>query len=213
MTEVSPWLTLTAAMTGAALALPLTHIARKLLHERRRFSPWVYAGAATTTAGLLLLVVTKFGLTWQTPPYLYLAGAAVILAIVDLAEKRLPNAVIYPSLVVTALLLTLAALMTRAWPALLGAGLGATAMFAAYFFLALISPTGIGMGDVKLAAVLGLALGYQGWSTVVIGSAAGFLIGGVVSSIALLAGRATLRSSIPFGPAMLAGAFLALLVS
>ncbi|MDB5621396.1 MAG: prepilin peptidase, partial [Tardiphaga sp.] len=79
--------------------------------------------------------------------------------------------------------------------------------------LALISPAGIGMGDVKLSALLGLALGYLGFFPRLIGGTAGFVVGGLVSLIALLARRVTLRSSIPFGPAMLVGAFVGLLLS
>jgi leader peptidase (prepilin peptidase) / N-methyltransferase len=204
---------LTAGAAGAALGLPLTWIARTLLRQPRRFSAWAYAGVTAATAAVLLLIAAKFGLSWQSPAYVYLTGAAVVLGIVDLAEKRLPNAVIYPSLVLMPVLLTGAAAITGDWTALLGAGLGAAGLFAVYFLLALISPGSIGMGDVKLAAVLGLALGFQGWSTVLIGSAAGFVVGGLVSLIALVAGRATLHSSIPFGPAMLAGAFLGLLAA
>ena len=86
------------------------------------------------------------------------------------------------------------------------------ALLVLYFVLALISPKGMGMGDVKFAAPLGLALGWFGWNVWVVGLAAGFIIGGVVSLIALLLRRVTLRGSIPFGPSMLAGALVAILV-
>ena len=106
----------------------------------------------------------------------------------------------------------LASALTGEWVGLLWALAGGAGMFALYFVLALISPSGMGMGDVKFAAPLGLALGWFGWTVWLVGVFAGFVIGGVVGLVALLLRRVTLRGSIPFGPSMLAGAIAALLV-
>lgn len=211
MTE--PWLALIAGLAGVALGFPLVGVSEGLLRARRLFS-WRVRAAASISCGLLFAIVAAvLGLVWELPAYLYLACAAVVLGIVDLAEKRLPNAIVHPSLVVLPVLLLCAAALRGAWPQLLGAVEGAGALFAVYLVLALISPAGIGMGDVKLSALLGLALGYLGFFPLLIGGAAGFVVGGLVSLIALLARRVTLRSSIPFGPAMLVGAFVGLLLS
>jgi leader peptidase (prepilin peptidase)/N-methyltransferase len=64
------------------------------------------------------------------------------------------------------------------------------------------------MGDVKLAAVLGLYLGWLGWSALVDGALAGFVVQAVLALVLLAARRVQLRGAIPFGPAMLAGAAL-----
>jgi leader peptidase (prepilin peptidase) / N-methyltransferase len=77
----------------------------------------------------------------------------------------------------------------------------------------LVYPGGMGFGDVKLAGLLGLYLGWLGWSSVWVGAFAGFLLGGLAGGGLLLAGRANRRTTIPFGPAMLAGALLALFVT
>jgi leader peptidase (prepilin peptidase)/N-methyltransferase len=82
-----------------------------------------------------------------------------------------------------------------------------------YFGLSLLYRGGMGLGDVKLAGVLGLYLGWLGWSAVWIGTFAGFLLGGLVGAVLLLTRAATRKSAIPFGPAMLAGALLAVFVS
>ncbi|MFF3601943.1 prepilin peptidase, partial [Kitasatospora indigofera] len=132
---------------------------------------------------------------------------------VDVIEKRLPDAVVLPALAATAVLLAIAAAVTGDWGSLLGAVLGAVALFALYFLLALISPSGIGMGDVKLAGLVGLVLGSAGWAVWLGGALAGFLVGGLVSLVALLMRRVTLSGSLPFGPSMLAGLYLALLLS
>jgi leader peptidase (prepilin peptidase)/N-methyltransferase len=84
--------------------------------------------------------------------------------------------------------------------------LGSAALFLAFLALALISPSALGMGDVKLAALLGLYLGWLGWGAVLAGAVAGFVVQAVVA-VALLAARRVRRDSeLPFGPAMLVGA-------
>jgi leader peptidase (prepilin peptidase)/N-methyltransferase len=71
----------------------------------------------------------------------------------------------------------------------------------------------MGMGDVKLAGVLGLFLGWLGWSELLVGAFAAFLLGGVVALALLAARRVTRSSGIPFGPWMLAGAWSAVLAA
>jgi len=210
---VAPWLAIVAGMIGSALGVPLARIAERMLRKRRRFSRPVLVVAVAATGVLVALVVWVFGAGGELPAYLYLAFIAVVLSLVDIAEKRLPNAVVYPSLVVLPALLMIASASSGSWSALVGAFLGGAALFTFYFVLALVSPSSIGMGDVKLAAVLGLALGYLGWTSVLVGSVAAFLVGGLVALVALAARRVTLQGSIPFGPSMLAGAFLGVLLA
>jgi leader peptidase (prepilin peptidase)/N-methyltransferase len=109
-----------------------------------------------------------------------------------------------------ALLLTLAAAAEGEWPALLRAGIAAVVLFTVYLVMALISPRGIFMGDVKLAGLIGLHLGWLGWGVVVAGAVAGFVVQAVLALALLAARRVTLRSELPFGPAMLIGAAVAI---
>ena len=88
----------------------------------------------------------------------------------------------------------------------------AAALFAFYFLLALVYPAGMGFGDVKLAGVLGLFLGWLGWGELAVGAFLGFLIGAVAGIGLIVAGRAGRKTAIPFGPYMLAGALIAVLV-
>ena len=115
------------------------------------------------TAGLLASTVLAVGLTWALPAFLLLAVAAVLLTVIDLRHRLLPDRIVLPTLVLGVVLLSGAALADGAWPALYRAVLGAAALFAVFLALAVISPSGLGMGDVKLAAVLGLFLGWLGW--------------------------------------------------
>jgi leader peptidase (prepilin peptidase)/N-methyltransferase len=70
----------------------------------------------------------------------------------------------------------------------------------------------MGFGDVKLAGILGLYLGWMGWGELIVGAFFGFLLGGVVGGVLMATKRANRKSAIPFGPFMLAGALLAILV-
>lgn len=172
--------------------------------------------SAVTTAATFGLIAWRFADAsgWPLlPVLLVLAAAATVLAIVDLVELRLPNAVIVPTLVAVALLLVLASWLTGEWQRLLWALAGGVGMFAVYLVLALISPKSMGMGDVKLAAPIGLLLGWWGLGAWFIGLLAAFIIGGVAALVALALRRVTLRGSIPFGPSMLAGALIAVLLA
>ncbi|SNS09180.1 leader peptidase (prepilin peptidase) / N-methyltransferase [Geodermatophilus saharensis] len=159
------------------------------------------------TAALFGLAALRFGPTAELPAWLWLATAGVLLAVVDLRERLLPNRVVLPALAGGVLLLSLAALTGGAGDALLRAVLAAAALFAVYLAMALVSP-GLGMGDVKLAALLGLYLGWLGWPAVVLGALAGFVLQAVVALALLATRRIGLRGELPFGPAMLAGAAL-----
>ena len=202
-----------AFIVGAALGWwPLAAwTQRSTKGERMPLRTVRIAGAAITAVTFAALAL-RFGLTWILPALLVFAAASTVLTLVDLAEKRLPNAVIFPTLAAVAVLLVPATWASGAWIALLWAAIGSAAMFAVYFVLALISPSSMGMGDVKLALVIGLLLGWFGLNAWLIGLLAAFIVGGVIALVALALRRVTLRGSIPFGPSMLAGALIALLV-
>jgi leader peptidase (prepilin peptidase)/N-methyltransferase len=159
---------------------------------------------------LCVLVALRFGPSPELPAFLFLAVAGLLLAVIDLQHRLLPNRVVFPSVAVGAVLLTAAAAVEATWPALLRAGVGAAVLFAVFLFLALVSPSGLGMGDVKLAALLGLYLGWLGWGVLVVGAASGFVVQAVVAVALLAVRRIGLRGELPFGPAMLVGAALAI---
>ena len=171
--------------------------------------PLVEAG----TAGLFVAVTARLGLTPALPAYLYLAAVAVALAVIDLDLGRLPNAIVLPSYLVAGALLAPAVVLQGNWSAAGRGLLAMSAMWTFYYVLALLYPGGMGFGDVKLAGLLGLYLGWLGWSPVWVGTFAGFLLGGIAGSALLVTRRAGRKTAIPFGPAMLAGAMLALFLA
>jgi len=165
--------------------------------------PWtaVPTEAAPLVAALLELIA-----------FLWLAGASVALAIIDVEHHRLPDAIVLPSYAVGLVLLGASSALSGEWDALLRGVVGMAALFVFYLALALVKPGAMGLGDVKLAGVLGLWLGWLGWGELVVGAFAAFLLGGLFSIVLLATRRAQRTGGIPFGPWMLAGAWVGVLV-
>lgn len=163
------------------------------------------------TGVLFAVMAWRFGLAWELPAYLYLAAIAVALALIDVDVRRLPDAIVLPSYLVTGALL-LPAVVDSRWDDLLRAVLGGAILFAVYFVLAFVNPRGMGFGDVKLAGVLGAYLGWLGWGVLGVGAFLGFLLGGLYGGVLMVLRKAGRKSAIPFGPFMLAGALVAVLV-
>lgn len=164
------------------------------------------------TAALFGVMALKFGLSWVLAAYLYLAAMAVVLTVVDLQHQRLPNAIVIPSGGAGVLLLAIGALGEGSWSSLLRAVVGAGILFLVFLLLAVVSPAGIGMGDVKLAAVLGLFLGYLGWYTLIWGAAGSFVVSALVAVALLLVKKVHRGTLLPFGPFMLATAVAVVLI-
>ena len=161
------------------------------------------------TAALFVLAALRFGPTAELPAWLWFAAAGVLLVVVDLRERLLPNRVLLPAIVGAAALLVVAAVGLGAWPDLLRAAAGAVTLFCVLLALALLAPGQLGMGDVKLGALLGLYLGWLGWPALALGVLAGFAVQAVAALVLLAARRVGLRSALPFGPALLLGTALA----
>ena len=135
----------------------------------------------------------------------------MLLALVDFRVQRLPDPLTLPfAAAALALLGVAAALPEHAgdWPTAL---FGAVALGGGYFVLFLVNPNGMGFGDVKLALGLGAVLGWYGWSAVFLGTFAGFLFGGLYGLGLVIVRRAGRKTSIPFGPFLIAGAYVGLL--
>jgi leader peptidase (prepilin peptidase)/N-methyltransferase len=164
---------------------------------------WMLSGAApeavsTSTPALLVALLG----------FLYLAAITVALALIDLDTHTLPNRIVLPAYIVGAVILLAASALSGDWGALLRAVIGMAAMFAAYLVMALAYPGGMGLGDVKLAGVLGLFLAWTGWGALLVGAFAAFVLGGLFSVVLLALRRVNRKSGIPFGPWMLGGAWV-----
>ena len=160
---------------------------------------------------LLTLRLVAAGLGWAVPAYLALAFVCLVLAVIDASTRLLPNRITYPAFPVLLGLLLVASLGLGDLGRLARGLLAAAAVGAFFLLLALISPRGMGLGDVKLAPTLGLALGWLSWGTVAVGVFAGFLLGGLAGVAAILVLGLTRKSLLPFGPWLVAGALLGVL--
>ncbi|WP_169582760.1 MULTISPECIES: A24 family peptidase [Microbacterium] len=149
--------------------------------------------------------------TWATGfvavAYLYLAAVSIALTLIDFDTHRLPNSIVLPSYLVAGVLFVAAAALGNEWAALLRALVGMVVLYGSYALLRLIRPGAMGGGDVKLAGVLGLYLGWVGWGALAVGAFAAFLIGGVVGVVMIVSRQAGRKTAIPFGPYMLIGAW------
>ncbi len=182
---ISPRYPLVEAFTAVAFAL---------------VTGWFLSGVpgAPTNPWALALVIVAF---------LYFAAISIVLTLIDLDTQRLPNAIVLPSYLVAGVLFATAAALDGAWDALLRAAIGMTVLYTFYFVLRLARPGGMGGGDVKLAGVIGIYLGWVGWSSLAVGAFAAFLFGGIFGSLLMLAKRAGRKTAIPFGPWMILGAW------
>ena len=147
------------------------------------------------------------------PALLLTATVGLALAVVDLACLRLPDPLVAAVAGAAALGLVPVALAGGTPERLLAALAGAAVSFGGYVLLALLPGARLGFGDVKLAAALGLPLGWLGWPTLGLGLLLPHLLNGVVVLALLAAGRVRRDTPLPFGPALLAGAWLAVLLA
>ena len=170
-------------------------------------------GSVEIAAALVCAAVVS-GLGFRVDS-LGVAGVFVIgvaLSVIDLRSFRLPDRLIVLGMTLLAGCLITQSVIGNEWSRLLPAAAGAASLSAAYLLLAVIRPGQLGLGDVKLAGLLGMLLGWFGWPFVVLGGCLAFLLSALIILLLLAARRITLRSHIPFGPFMLAGAAAAVLL-
>ena len=171
-----------------------------------------YPAVELFTGLIFLVMVLRFGASWELPAYLYLAAIGVALSMIDFDVKRLPDVIVLPSYVVAGALLLVPAIVDSSWGDYLRAWLGALALFVFYFVIRVIYPAGMGFGDVKLAGVLGLYLAWLSWGVLVVGAFLGFVFGAFVGVALILVRRGGRKSKVPFGPFMVLGAWTAIVV-
>lgn len=168
---------------------------------------------AVVEAGMALLfgaTVAVIGESWVLPAHLWFVAVTVVLVLTDLDHKRIPNRILYPGTVVAVALLVAGAALDDSIAAA-GRGIaGGAAYFLLLLGIALMARGGFGFGDVKLAFLLGVFTAYASWESLAVGVFLAFVIGGVVSLLLLLLRRAGRRDALPFGPSLVAGAYVAI---
>lgn len=166
------------------------------------------------STGLLFAVaVWRFDVTPTAVVYGAFFWVLVVLTVIDLDHKLLPNRVVYPTGIAGAVALSVAALIEGEPNRLIAAVIGALGFGGFFFVVAMIVPAGMGGGDVKLAFVLGMFLGYAGGiGVVLVGMFLAFLIGGVSGLVVMLVTGGGRKMQVPFGPFLALGTMVAIAV-
>lgn len=175
-------------------------------HPSRWLNGWLAAAVSALAGGcaaafaegpaeLITFVVLAVGCAW--------------LALVDLAAYRLPDRLVFPLYGLALLGLGVSTIVTGDPRRLLAAAITGAAVLAGYFVLGLITGR-LGLGDVKLAGLIGLMLGWAGPAQTALGALAGFAVGAVMAAALLIFRRTDRKADFPFGPAMIIGAVLGL---
>lgn len=141
-----------------------------------------------------------------------LLGIGGWLIVIDVRTHRLPNRIVLPTLASLVALTTIDAVCTGQSAQLIRALLGMLILGGFYAVLRLISRSGMGGGDVKLAAVIGIVLGWHSWQSLAVGAASAFVLGSLYALALILLRRANGATRIAFGPWMIAGALLGIIV-
>jgi leader peptidase (prepilin peptidase)/N-methyltransferase len=180
-----------------------------------------YPAVEVLTGAAFVATAWAFAPSWVATPvpvvladvlelaaFTFLMAISVALAAIDIDVHRLPNSIVLPAYAVAAALLTPAAVLGGHPESLAVAGVGLIASLLFYGLLWVAKPGGMGFGDVKLAGVLGLYLGYLGWAQLIVGVAAAFVLGGIFGLVLIAFRRAGRTTAVPFGPWMLLGAWI-----
>lgn len=167
---------------------------------------------AVVTLGVIeALLVWRFGWSISFVAYGYFGVVAVVLGSHDLATRRVPDAIVLPSYPIAIGLLAVASGVGHEWGAFVRSSEAMVGVGLVFLALALVMVGQLGLADVKLAMLVGLCAGWLSWSTVWFAVFAGFLLGwcwGIPKAIR----RRELRYRFAFGPFLLAGAIVAVVL-
>jgi leader peptidase (prepilin peptidase)/N-methyltransferase len=155
-------------------------------------------------------LAARMGFVWELPAFMIFLASLLALSCIDLELLVLPKKIIYPTFLLVALLLVMASAATHDWKNLLTGAIYAAGWFIVFFLMNFASPRILGFGDVRLALLLGLALGWLGWRYVVLGFFAANLIGAAIGISLIALKRMKRDQPVPYGVFLAAGAALAI---
>ena len=171
-----------------------------------------YPLVEAATAALFTAAAVRLGADPALPAFLVVFAALLAISAVDLERFIVPNRILYPALFMAAPLLVLAAALDGEWSSLLGAALGGALAWVLLFAIHMASPRGMGFGDVRLAGLIGMLLGWLSIGHVLLGLFLAFLSAAVVGVGLMVAGVRGRKDRVPFGPFLALGAITAVFV-
>lgn len=160
-------------------------------------------------AALFAGAAARMGYNWELPAFLVFLAGLLALSYIDVELMILPKKIVYPTLLMVGGLLLMAAAINGDWHDMLVAVICAASWFVIFFAMNLASPRLLGFGDVRLAPVLGLALGWLGWRYAVLGFFSANVIGLIVGVFLIATKRMRRDQQIPYGVFLALGAALA----
>ena len=163
------------------------------------------------TAALFIAAAWRVGAHAELADYCVFFAFLVALSGIDLDHHIIPSRIVYPAGGASLVLLAVASGADHNWHRYQDAVIGGLMALAALFLIHVAVPRGMGFGDVRLAALIGLNLGWLGLAHVAVALFAGFLLGAVVGVALMAAGVASRKSRVPFGPFLAAGAVIGVL--
>jgi len=166
--------------------------------------------SALLTAAIFAAVGWRFGWGIDLVAYSTFSLVMAPLAVIDFLERRLPSMLILAGLLALGTIFGLAAVLAAGYADFLRAAAGMVVLGLAYLVLAL-TLGGLGAGDVKLAGLLGLALGWQSWTAVIVGTVAGWLFAAVARLVLRAMGQMSRDAPMPLGPYLALGALVIIL--
>lgn len=168
-----------------------------------------YPAVESLTAVLFVAVALRFGDSWTLPVAAAFVAGLVALAFCDLEHFLLPKRIVYPTLVICAGFMVAGAATSGDWKRLAVAAACGLGAFAIFFLVNFANPAWLGFGDVRLAGLLGMALGWLGVSYLVAGILVANLVGVAVIGALIAAGRAKRKTPVPYGVFLSLGAIVA----
>lgn len=152
----------------------------------------------------------RFGFDWALPAFVVFFISLVLVTLIDLRDLVIPNRIVYPALISGIFLLALAAIIGSHGAAFLTALIGMAAAWLFFFIVWFIYPAGMGFGDVRLAALIGLFAGWLGLGAVVAAIMFGLILASLIGVILIITKRRGRKEAVPFGPFLAAGAAIAI---
>ncbi|GDY33463.1 hypothetical protein GTS_50960 [Gandjariella thermophila] len=195
-------------LVGAALGIPT----RRLLTSD---PPRLLAARPTVpvlTAILYAALAWRVGEHFDLLPFSVFVVSGAMLSLIDLVDQRLPSVILYPATTLVGLLLAASTVLHPSTPGFVRALAGMALLAAFYLVLAFLSGGGLGAGDVKLGALLGLTLGWVSWSALITATFFGWLAAALAWLLLRATGRAPADYLLPMGPYLILGAFLAIIM-
>lgn len=174
-------------------------------------SPARQAAAAVVTGAIWGAVAARYGPDVIVAPLVVFLGTAVAVSFTDLTHRLIPRRLLYGAMALVVPLLVVTSAVDQRWHSLEGSVVAGAVAFLAFFAVWWFVPRGMGFGDVRLAAAIGITVGYLSLLHAYVAFLSGFLMGvafGLVVAAITASGR---KTRIPFGPSLAAGAVIGVL--